>query len=600
MVRRTTRSGLDAVTFGMFRIAAIAVVSAVGLFVWPLAASAESWKFGVLADTQWRVDDDGRSPNSVPAGILKQIDREFIRHGVKLVVGVGDTVNKSSKDNLNARALYAQGLYNAGIGFYPLRGNHDASWKEPANLGAEFKKSFPQTQNGLNNATPKYPDGLGVDTHIAPDPKTNPNTFVVGTHFSSPDLTFNGVSKVGLTYSFDYENTRFVLLDQFDDSGNGTTSTIRQQQDWINSRLADPKRPSHVIVFGHKNMLGCRHRDTLFGGTVSKNDLGDGAGINPATLPPDRQVALAEKRATADCFLVTLAVYGVRYYICGHEHLHYDAMVTAPGGAARIRQIVSQAASTNFPAPDQPPSSNLTPIAEDTTHIGYYIYTVDGPRVTIEYYGAPVTPIKGNIHQTPDLAGKWQKRNTTGYSLNGRNFLIPSGNALSIVEDSTAKAVADGEKGYLGTTAKILAGANSSEAKTRSGVLLTKAVDTGWAPAAGTLSDILTLWGMCDLGETRADVFVLSLRVPNAGLTAEKIKSGKTVLAARDAGGRWINAVDANVADPKNGGPSKKKFVVGPYQPGQGLGTHGIDPATNTAWAVINHGGEFAVAAVAE
>ena len=86
MFRRTTRSGLDGLRFGTLRIAAIIV--ALGLIVWPLTASAASWKFGVLADTQWRVDDDGRSPNTIPAGILKQIDREFIRHGVKFVVGV--------------------------------------------------------------------------------------------------------------------------------------------------------------------------------------------------------------------------------------------------------------------------------------------------------------------------------------------------------------------------------------------------------------------------------------------------------------------------------------------------------------------------------
>ena len=509
-------------------------------------------------------------------------------------------MNKSSKDNIDARALYAQGLYNAGIGFYPLRGNHDAAWAGPAGSGPEFRGAYPQTRNGVNNATPKYRPGLGVDPHMKPDPKTNPNTFVVGANFSSPDLTFNGVSKAGLTYSFDYENTRLVLLDQFDDTGNTNASTIHHQQDWINSRLADPKRPPHAIVFGHKNMLGSRHWDTLFGNAVVKGDLGDGAGIDPATLPADRQAALAEKRATADSFLAALAAYGVRYYICGHEHLHYDAMVTSPDGATRVRQIVSQAISSNYPTPDAPPSPNLMPIAEDTAYVGYYVYTVDGPRVTIDYHGAPVTPVKSNINKTPDLDGKWQTRNTTGYSLNGRAFLVPRGKTYSIVEDSTAKAVADGEKGYLGTTAKILAGANSSDAKTHAGVPLTKAIDTGWTPAAGTLSDILTLWGMCDLGEARADTFGLSLRFPNAELTPEKIKSGKVVLAAKDAAGRWINAVDANVADPKNGGPSKNKFIVGPYQPGQGLGTHGIDPATNTAWAVVNHGGEFAVTAVAE
>jgi len=137
-------------------------------------ASATPWKFGILADTQGSGLSDGQSPNSLPAGIIKQIDREFIRHGVRFVVAVGDTVDKSSKDNIDARALYAQDLYNAKIGYYPLRGNHEAAWGGPAGSGPEFQSAFPQTRTGVNNTTPTYAAALGVDTHIAPDPKTNP------------------------------------------------------------------------------------------------------------------------------------------------------------------------------------------------------------------------------------------------------------------------------------------------------------------------------------------------------------------------------------------------------------------------------------------
>jgi hypothetical protein len=42
-----------------------------------------------------------------------------------------------------------------------------------------------------------------------------------------------------------------------------------------------------------------------------------------------------------------------------------------------------------------------------------------------------------------------------------------------------------------------------------------------------------------------------------------------------------------------------KKFVVGSYQSGYGLGTYGIDFSTRTVWAVINHAGNFAVKASA-
>jgi hypothetical protein len=38
-----------------------------------------------------------------------------------------------------------------------------------------------------------------------------------------------------------------------------------------------------------------------------------------------------------------------------------------------------------------------------------------------------------------------------------------------------------------------------------------------------------------------------------------------------------------------------QRFVVGPWQPQDTLGTYGVDPATNSAWAVLNYNGSFAV-----
>jgi len=39
------------------------------------------------------------------------------------------------------------------------------------------------------------------------------------------------------------------------------------------------------------------------------------------------------------------------------------------------------------------------------------------------------------------------------------------------------------------------------------------------------------------------------------------------------------------------------KFVPGPWNASYKLGTYGIDAATNTAWAVVNYNGVFAVVA---
>jgi hypothetical protein len=137
-------------------------------------------------------------------------------------------------------------------------------------------------------------------------------------------------------------------------------------------------------------------------------------------------------------------------------------------------------------------------------------------------------------------------------------------------------------------------------------------VDTGWAPRAGrTASDILTLWGLHDslvtdfsvpatataapsgyqfqLKGDRTDTYVLSLSYQSNGISAQRLTSGLFGLATRDAEGNRVNAVAAN-----DGGDGS--FVQGPYVHGDTLGTYGIDTATQTAWAVVNHQGDFAVA----
>ena len=114
----------------------------------------KKWSFGVIADTQWVGPDDGSNPNSTAVGIINQINDEFIRHGVKLVIAVGDLTDQTyagHPEYLDTRATYAQALYNAGIAFYPLRGNHD----EGESVATEFVRVFPQTRNGANNRTPK-------------------------------------------------------------------------------------------------------------------------------------------------------------------------------------------------------------------------------------------------------------------------------------------------------------------------------------------------------------------------------------------------------------------------------------------------------------
>ena len=110
-------------------------------------------------------------------------------------------------------------------------------------------------------------------------------------------------------------------------------------------------------------------------------------------------------------------------------------------------------------------------------------------------------------------------------------------------------------------------------------------VRTGQTQAErGLASDILTLGGMSMLPGDETDEYVLSMSYTGKG----RLPNGGFGIAAQDNHGNWVNAVTMNTG----GTPD---FVSGPWDSSYGLGTYGIDPATKTAWAVLNYEGNFAI-----
>lgn len=527
------------------------------------AAPAEPWKFGIIADTQWIGADDGRNPSTCAVDIINQVNRRFIEERVKFVVAVGDLADKSAdpaigKAALDTRVTSTQALYNAGIGFFPLRGNHDST----AAAAVEFLRIFPQTQDGLNNHTP--PDAFITtpdDAETRPVARTGA-VFYRGSGFTSPSASLKGLS-----YAFRYGNATFVLLDQFTPP-DGSANSIDAQQDWINRVLKGRPQETHAFVFGHKGLITENHVDVLFG-------------KDPAADPGGQ-----------DAFIAALAGSGVRYYLAGHDHMHDRTRITTTDGTvAHLTQIVCASDSSKFYIPAVPSNDDRydvpafgrqrqTPLGQELNTVGYYIFTVDGLRVTVDYYSAPVKAelVSGEyaISTTPDLS--FSKRETFGYSLNGREFLIAQGQPYTLVEDSFSR-----------TTARILSGVNSSTGRDGSGRPFVKAVNTGWVrKTVATSSDILSLWGMgTSLGGDRTDVFTLSMTYDPRALRMGKIIGSGPVVAARD-GGKWVSAVDKN-----SGGA--RQFVRGPWRSEYSLGMYGVDADARTAWAVINYGGDFAV-----
>jgi hypothetical protein len=529
--------------------------------------SGSAWKFGVMADSQWATKTDPTNPGTCAVNIISAINQQFINAGVSFVVQVGDLVDSESWTSLSTglsertlkyRAAAAQSLYDAGIGFFPLRGNHEAS----QTAAGELPTLFPQT--------------LGTS-----------NTF------GASIIPSDNSQLLGLSYAFDFNNVRIVLLDQFTRKDgttyNGTNtgdnnSGMLDQLSWVDGTLSGRTAGTHAFVLGHKNLIGQDHVDVLFGANPSKN-------------PTQRNQ-----------FITSLENNNVGYYLGGHDHMHHRSIVKSPDGSASVEQIICSSNSYKFYTPastsndktyDQAVYPTTYPlekvVTEELYTIGYYIFTVEGPCVTVDFYSSS----KGAAYGSGDLAyppGSYNfyLRERFGYSLNGKEFVIAQGEAYTTVKDS-----------YNGFTAKVLAGSNAASSTDLAGRAMNKTVKTGWRDQpTGAASPILKLWGMDNNlslwaasstslpdsdDDQVSDVFALSLSYNPKLVSLSSVGSGAFHLRAKDGNGNWVSAVSLN-----EGGSAK--FVYGPWKSSYSLGTYGVDPTTHTVWAVIDRDGEFVAA----
>ena len=524
-----------------------------------------AWSMGVMADTQWTSADDGKNPRTDAIDITNQLNAQFIAKGVKFVIQVGDLTDDGSNAALDMRAEFAQALYNAGIGYFPLRGNHESSTAG----AAEFKRVFPQTLGGSQNATPANAFIPNPDDVNTLPPAVFGSPFLLGSNFSQPSSVITGVGAWdGLSYSFDFGNARIVLLDQFakpDGTSASGNNQLAPQQAWIVNTLAAKPTDGHAFVFSHKGLITENHTDTLFGS-------------NPSVDPVNQ-----------DAFITSLANNGVRYLIMGHDHMHNRAIVTTTDGTtARVQNVTCSSDSSKFYTPVNPSNDTKydltafghtreTPIVQELYTIGYYVVTVDGSKATVDFYSAAANTTD-TITTTPQL--NFTKRESFGYGLNGKQFVIPQGASYSVVQDT-----------FGTTTAQILGGTNTNTNLEGSGRNPSKTVDTGWAAGTcATSSAILSLWTTVNaLGSDQTDAYALSMSFDPTGITPDQLASGTFGLAVKSANGSWVNAVNKDFG-------GTKAFVQRAWLPSDALGTYGVDPATNTAWAVINHSSEFAVA----
>jgi len=595
----------------------------------PLTQSANVWRFVVMGDTQWPAGtvkgvarETASNPNSVAVGIIKRVNEEIIKlhnqQKIDFVIQVGDLTDIPSFEAIQTTAKYRQALYNNGIGFFPLRGNHE-NYAAAANTGnkseveqaAEFVRVFPQTRDGRQNNVPA--DVLNYEPTNTPGdaPKTRQDIFTQGSNFTSPigvnsnrasintDL-YNDINAnyTGLSYAFENKNATFIFLDQFaPQSGNAPSSgrlgdstyiahSIAMQQPWISARLSERPSGTHAFVCSHKALVHENHTDVLFGSTHHANT------------------------AYQNDFINSLESNGVRYFLSGHDHMYSRSIYKSPDQNSQVTQIVHASCSHKFYTPlriapdDSHNLQNLgfrrqTMVRQDLYTVGFYVYTVDGDKVSVDYYAsAPVTggsddkyDANGNsddITQTPSNL-VFTKRDTFGYNLKGKQFLIEQDGPYTVVKDGAAEILngkngnkmRDGDRFLVGTS--LTYGAPDRPCSNQ--------VTTSWTPkTAGLYTDIFTLWGMAlEFGNEKTDTYCLSISYDPNVIGDSVAKSGKVGIATRGAS-TWVNAVSKNT-----GGTAK--FVNGSYDASKhNLGDWGVDTANKRFWAVINYNADFAVA----
>jgi len=188
----------------------VSIIVASFMFAVPCSpALAEApWSFIVTGDSR-----DG--VNGVNTVILGELAGQIVSHSVDFVLFPGDLVTGSTdpavlQSQLTTWRNTMQPVYDAGIGVYPVRGNHD----EDSVLA-------------WNNV------------------------------FSGPyALPANGpAGEENLTYSVTHKSALILGLDQY-------VSPHRVNQTWIDDQLAATTSP-HVFAFGHEPAFAAQHTDCL-------------------------------------------------------------------------------------------------------------------------------------------------------------------------------------------------------------------------------------------------------------------------------------------------------------------------------------------------
>jgi len=304
---------------------------------------------------------------------IKSRDVDFIVFGGDLVYGAWVSPSEFELQ-LRTWVQLMKPVYDAGIGVYVCRGNHELGdvWDVEDGAGAD-----PNDNNALS-----WLNVFGSDAY--PKQKLPAN---------GPD------AERYMTYSVSHKNAFIVCLDQYAGLGHNFVHSVNQS--WLGEQLATNMKP-HVFIVGHEPAFRVMHRDCL------------------DVHPLER-----------DTFWLSIKGAGGRTYMCGHDHFYDHASVDDGDGdlSNDIHQyIVGTGGAVPYSWSGPYDGNNGDFVIGGLYHAesyGYILVEIDGLDVTVTWMerSSTILDVPG-VYKSKDV---WQYRVVPGpvvLSPNGGEKLV--------------------------------------------------------------------------------------------------------------------------------------------------------------------------------